>query len=75
MKLSQIWNVLNEAVMGTRPVYEIAQSMEGLPSDVIMDIATKMRDDLHYNPKQIIETKQQEAKSRKFRKFLQETQK
>lgn len=47
MTISQIWYILNQAVMGKVPVYELACRMHGLPEDVIYDMADKIHDDMH----------------------------
>ena len=43
----RIWYILNEAVMGKHPVYNLACKMVGLPEDVIYDMAEKIKQDLH----------------------------
>lgn len=50
MNASQIWYILNEAVRGKVPVYEIARRCVGLPNETIYELADKMEADLHSRP-------------------------
>lgn len=50
MNASQIWYILNEAVRGKRPVYEIANRCVGLPDETIYELADKMEADMHSSP-------------------------
>lgn len=65
MNISEIWYVLNEAVRGKIPVFEIASRCVGLPTETIMELADKMEADLHSRPNSYerwIKEKQREAK-------------
>lgn len=50
MNASEIWYILNEAVRGKVPVYEIACRCVGLPRETIEKLADKMEADLHIKP-------------------------
>ena len=65
MTISEIWYILNEAVRGKVPVYEIASRCVGLPTETIYELADKMEADLHSHPNSYerwIKEKQREAK-------------
>lgn len=65
MNLSQIWHILNEAVRGKVPVYEIASRCVGLPKETIYELANKMEADIHNKPNSYeywLKHKQKEAK-------------
>lgn len=55
LPISHIWYILNESVCGLVPVYDIACKLQGLPKDVIYDMAQKIRDDMHTSSQEINE--------------------
>ncbi len=48
--VSIIWHILNEAVRGRIPVYEIASRCIGLPIETIYELADKLEADTHSKP-------------------------
>lgn len=48
MTTSEIWNILNEAVKGKIPVYELASACKGLNKETIYELGEKISEDMHH---------------------------
>lgn len=48
--VTKIWHILNEAVRGKLPVYELACRCKGLPEETIWELAQKLEADIHTKP-------------------------
>ena len=62
----RIWQILNKAVRGRLPVYDLACAMNGLSEDVIRDIADKIHNDLYLDRWDWRERAKNEIKTNKF---------
>ena len=47
--IHEIWKILNKAVHGKQPVYDLATKMLGLDYNTVMDIAEKIHNDIFLN--------------------------
>ena len=48
--VTKIWHILNEAVRGKLPVYELACKCKGLPEETIRELAQKLETDINTKP-------------------------